>query len=146
MADPYRNIISDVESAIEHVSQDSNWPEKEEPCLIEKLGTWTLEKILRHDDYSSWGEWASGELRGLDEDELRSELQHFRGSGWAQMAMEWLRDDSIPAIVIVDSKKYRFTTIGDGRGRTSLAVGLGLKKLFVVELQDCPRRLTSRKG
>jgi len=137
MVDPYRNFVSDIESAIEHVSEEDDWP-REGPCLIEKLGTWTLEKILRHDDYSSWGGWAPGELRGLDEDELRAELQHFRGSGWARMAMEWIRDDSIPAIVIVDSKKYRVTTIGDGRGRTSLAVGLGLKRLPVVLLTDCP--------
>lgn len=142
MPDPYRNISADVEDALSYAEEAfEDWPRDadEPPCMAEKLGTWHLSKILGFDDYSSWGEWRPGELEGLSDEELRAELEHFRGRGWAHKAMEWLRDGSIPAIVVFNSKKYG-EAIGDGRGRTSLAVGLGMKKLPVIELVDCPAK------
>jgi hypothetical protein len=142
LLDPYRNSPRDVEDALEHVREEvvglDEWPEG--TCFAEKREVLPLRKILAYDDYSSWGEWRHGELRGLSRSELHSALSSFRGRGWADTAMGWLSRPAahnIPAIVIFDSRVSRWTAIGDGRGRVSLAVGLALPRLHVVRIIDC---------
>jgi hypothetical protein len=138
MMDPYRNAESDLEDALEYGRETFEaWPRHGDPCFVMKRVTWSLKKILGYDDYSSWGEWRTGELQSLDDLALRDELVHFRGNAWAALAFKWIRQDGVPAIVIIDSNKYG-VGIADGRGRVSLGVGLLLPRLSVVLLTDCP--------
>lgn len=138
--DPYRNSHQDVRDALEHVRTGElgfdEWPA--DACFTEERGFMTLSKILTYDNYS-WGEWEKGELRGLKPDELLDALTRFRGRGWADTAAKWLTGkrfyERIPAIVIFDSRYG--TTIGDGRGRVSLAVGLKVPGLYVTRIVDC---------
>ena len=129
-----------MQDALEYSAESFDaWPSAA-PCLVEKRTTLPLARVLSYGDYSAWGEWKHGELpREGDPTELFQALASFRGPGWAREALRWLQD-GIPAIVIVDSKYG--TDIADGRGRTSLAVGLGLEELPVILLTDCsqPRR------
>jgi hypothetical protein len=90
-----------------------------------------LSKILAYDDYSAWGEIEPGQLVGQ---EGREDLKHFRGAEWAQRAAEWGRPENVPAVVLVDGGKQYGAVIGDGRGRTNLAVGMGWKFLPAVIL------------
>lgn len=79
------------------------------------------------DDFGSWAEWDDGELEDLDEEELMDELIGFRGRSFAQQAMKWIKTDKWPPIVVVDTDI--FYEICDGRGRTSVAIGIGKKTL-----------------
>lgn len=96
-----------------------------------------IDEILSWDDYGSWGQWEPGELRGLSRDELSDELTKFRGSEWADRAMEWL-EEGIPAVVVAQSRDA--SAIADGRGRVSLAVGLGIQRLPVIILREIRKR------
>jgi hypothetical protein len=140
--DPYRNSERDVADALEHVLDGvvglDTWPK--DACFTEQRGLMSLRKILAYDDYSSWGEWKYGELRSLRRDQLLDAFISFRGRAWAETATSWLSArrhyDNIPAIVLFDSDRYG-TAIGDGRGRVSLAVGLGLSNLYAIRIVDC---------
>jgi hypothetical protein len=88
--------------------------------------------VLALDDISSWGEWAKGELKGLSPDELFDAMRSFRGLKWAETALTWLRD-GFPAIVVIETPE--FLGISDGRGRVSLAYGLGLTSIPVVNMK-----------
>lgn len=95
-------------------------------------------EILNWDDYSSWGGFQQGELVGMPQDELRAELNSYR-QGWAERAMRWLEDGSIPPVVLVEALRDR--GIADGRGRVSLAVGMNIPELEVIVLKQCsPKR------
>jgi len=139
--DPYRNSSQDVADALEHVLESvvglDEWPK--DACFTEQRGVMSMRKILNYDDYGAWGEWRYGELRGLDRNALLDEFTSFRGRVWAETAASWLTGDkfheNIPAIAIFDSRYG--TAIGDGRGRVSLAVGLGLSRLYVTRIVDC---------
>lgn len=132
--DPYRDDRRNVAAALEHVLENvaglDSWPD--DVCFVEQHEVMSLRKVLSYDDYSSWGEWTFGELR--------NELTSFRGRAWAEAATSWLTGakfhENIPAIVIFDSNRYG-EAIGDGRGRVSLAVGLGLPRLYVTRIVDC---------
>lgn len=138
---PYRNSKQDVHDALEHVRTGAlgfdEWPA--DACFTEERGFMRLSKILTYDDYSSWGEWSPGELRGLKPDDLLDAFTAFRGRRWADTAAKWLTGkrfyDHIPAIVIFDSRYG--SAIGDGRGRVSLAVGLKIPGLHVTRIVDC---------
>lgn len=105
--------------------------EAEGPWIEQKRKSMPLREILDWDDYSSWGEWRSGDLRGLTEEELRAELRSFRGKTWAEIAIGWLVDNRIPAIILAEARDGT-SAIADGRGRVSLAVGLGIPSLPVI--------------
>jgi hypothetical protein len=145
--DPYRNTQQDVAAALEHALDAyaglDHWPD--DACFIEKRGLMAISKIANYDDLGSWAEWRSGELRGLSRDELFAEFKAFRGQAWATSAMSWIAGgwqtggqyyDNIPAIVIFDSKRFG-QGIADGRGRTSIAVGLKIPRLYVTKIVDC---------
>ena len=144
MLDPYRNSAHDVAEALEygHESIDA-WVDN--ACFTEKREVWPLTKIRDADDYGSWGQWSIGELLGLDRNELRHEFTSYRGQVWADKAIRWLNfaslaESDIPAIVVIDSRRLKTQAVADGRGRVSLATGLGLAKLPVIQLVDCKKK------
>lgn len=85
------------------------------------------------DDLSSWPEWQHGELVGMTEKERHDELVDFRGSAWAKRAEQWT-PETMPPIVIVDLDDYQ--GVGDGRGRTSYAIGMGWKEIPAVRVTE----------
>lgn len=91
----------------------------------------SLKEILNYDDYSSWGQWKKNELKNLSKEELIQELDSFRGVKWRKLALQWLENKKIPDIIIFSEAGL----IGDGRGRVSLAVGMGITKLPVLLLE-----------
>lgn len=126
--DPFRNLPQDTRDAMQHAEQmDENVPDYK--WHITKSRNMSLGSILALDDISSWGEWAFGELKGLDPDELFDAMRSFRGLKWAETASTWLRD-GFPAVVVIETPEY--TGVSDGRGRASLAYGLGLKSIPAV--------------
>lgn len=125
---------SDIKDAAQHavMQEDSSFTGK--VCYKKAFeGEMSIKDILGWDDYSAWGQWQHNELKELDEQSLKQELDNFRGSSWAASALEWLRS-GFPPIVLVYSAIGE--VIGDGRGRVSLAVGLGLESLPVIVLNE----------
>lgn len=137
--DPYRNEQKDKHDALLHFFETIDNGEIDPAIKFdESRGIMPLKNILDWDDYSSWGDFTTDELKDLEPKELLETLAHFRGSDWANKAITWL-SDSIPAIVLVegkDSRGHTIRTIGDGRGRVNLAIGLGIKNLPVLILRE----------
>ena len=96
----------------------------------------SLNEILSWDDYNSWGEWNKGELKNLPEQEVFEELKNFRGDSWANDALSWL-ENGFPPIILTYNEFGPL--IGDGRGRTSLAVGMNVESLPVIVLNEDER-------
>ena len=90
----------------------------------------TLPGVLDYDDYSSWGEFEKGELKDLSDKELLRVLTAYRGKNWAEKALIWIKEEKFSPIVIFP----KLGIIGDGRGRTSIAVGMDWKKIPVIFL------------
>ncbi len=142
-ASAYRNARSDIRDALESVANGLEHPEQFDPrtTFDETRTTMPVSKILDWDDYSSWGEFAPRELHGLSEDELRAAFGNYRGSTWAKTALGWIKD-GVPAIVLVEGRSLPGgRVLGDGRGRTSFAVGMGIKTLPVIILREHPREI-----
>ena len=93
-----------------------------------------------NDDYGSWPEWSSGELLSMTQSDKNDEISIFRGKQWAKRAKQWLKD-KFPHIVIINAGN--FYEISDGRGRVSLAIGLGLSSLpaIIMSLKN-PNNIT----
>ena len=137
MRDPYRNAEHDVQDALgyyDEVVKGGYTPMamRRSTCFAVSRGELPLRKILAYDDYTAWGGFAPGELVGLRRDALEDTLWSYRND-LAPLAFDWLRDGSIPAVVLVESSHGR--AVGDGRGRVSLAVGLNLPSLPVIVLR-----------
>lgn len=140
-SDPYRNADEDRRDALEYAAESFDaWPTPP-PCLVETRKAMPLTKVLAYGDYSAWGEWQRGELLEVPAIDLPRTVAAFRGPAWAAEALRW-PTEGFPAIVIVDSRYG--SDIADGRGRTSLAVGLDIKELPVILLTDCPRPRRAR--
>ena len=124
--------INDIKDAVEMAIEGDIYPSsiRLEDFTIEKK-ILPIKEILKNDDYGSWGQWEKNELRNLSISELNQELENFRGKKWSKRALEWLQDNNIPSIVI-----FPKIAIGDGRGRVSLAVGMGIDKLSVIMLKE----------
>jgi len=69
-------------------------------------------------------------LKDLSPEELEDELVYFRGRSWAKRALEWVRKGTVPPIVIVVLPEA--TGVGDGRGRVTVALGLGWQTIPTV--------------
>jgi hypothetical protein len=118
----------DVADAIEHLEEYFELPAQFiEPEMFEFHDDSDFDYLTTKDDFSSWPEWSEGELQGLGEEELRGELEGFRGTGFADAVFEWLEMEEWPPIVVI--KSPYFYEIADGRGRVSVAIGLGIDTL-----------------
>lgn len=89
-----------------------------------------VDDIGYYDDLGSWPEWREGELKGLSPEDLEDALVGFRGPAWAKRAMRWIEVGTVPTIIIVVLPEA--TGVGDGRGRVSVALGLGWDTIPVV--------------
>jgi hypothetical protein len=82
----------------------------------------SLAELENYDDFGSWPEWEQGELLELDSDEILSELEYFRGGEWAKRAWKWIKSGTCPPIIVADLPDV--VGIADGRGRTSIGIGM----------------------
>ena len=134
-----KNNEIDIEDAFNHLRISTGLPNQEDfPLALNMFDLTFDENFNLHetdDDFGSWPEWELDELKDLSEEELHSELSYFRGKNWANRAMKW-RADGYPPIIII--KAGNFNEISDGRGRTSMALGLGLMELpaIILTLKD----------
>ena len=84
-------------------------------------------------DLNSWAEWEPGELAALQPADRRQLLEAFRGPGWIDRAEQWIAAGDVPTVVVVSlpdqhpewSGSTVFTDLADGRGRVSVALGMG---------------------
>ena len=145
LSDPWQNMESDIQDALYHV----------ENSLMLDFGTLDIDMFnVSKDpsyDYSilvegqGWSEWDRGELMawGQFNPNMADELD-----GYREMAPTW-PEEGFPAIIVVDgipseifdnldgdNKEYAsgYLDIADGRGRSSVAYGMGLETLPAVIL------------
>jgi len=125
-------MSKDIEDAVQHaiLQEDCTFTGEARYDIVEQK-IMNLKEILNWDDYSSWGEFDPGELKEIADEDFIGELNRFR-PGWGDLVKTW---KDIPPIILVDTLEAG-TMIGDGRGRVSLAVGLGLDKLPVIILKE----------
>ena len=90
----------------------------------------SLEVLEGYDDFGSWPEWGQGELLELDDEEVDAELEYFRGDEWAKRAWKWLESGTFPPVIVADLPEV--TTIADGRGRISVAIGMDWTEVPVI--------------
>jgi hypothetical protein len=148
VADPYRNAKRDTSHALEHFFGMTHQDPDPSVPFEETRTEMAVSKILKWDDSEGvWLEWEPRELANASDSDLRAAFGQYRGSTWAHRALEWLTA-GIPAVVLVEGYPTRATRggrarkavriIGDGYGRLSMAVGLGIKHLPVVVLRERP--------
>lgn len=139
--DPFRNSEHDIEEALDYCSdffKIKNLTEERslinlplEWLDIQKIPNFPTKDLYSYDDINSWIEVESGELRNLSGNDRKKFLKQLRNSH----AVSWL-EDGIPAIILVDFVGNRH--IGDGRGRTNFAIGMGFQTVPVVILSLKP--------
>jgi hypothetical protein len=142
MLDAYRNATHDLREALAYYEESYPsatyylYEHRRPTCFKVTQEEWTLPQILAYDDYTSWGGFQPGELRELSPHERLEAMRSYRGHGWARMALQWWHE-GIPAVVLVESSRGK--ALGDGRGRVSFAVGMGIERLPVVRLRATRR-------
>lgn len=131
--DPFRNAEHDIEEALDYAAQqgvgfDDYQDFNDIPRVwlnIEQIEHFPLRDLLQFDKYKIWGDVDFGELKRKSRQERALFLRRLRG----KYAERWL-EEGIPAIVILDLPGFK--AIGDGRGRTQLAVGMGYQTVPVI--------------
>lgn len=139
--DPFRNSEHDIEEALDYCSDFFKIKDlTEERSLInlpfewldiQKIPNFPTKDLYNYDDINAWLEVEPGKLRRKSKSELFLFLKRIRNSH----ATFWL-EDGIPAIILVDFAGDRH--IGDGRGRTNFAIGMGFQTVPVVILSLKP--------
>ena len=140
--DPFRNSASDICDALDHASDfqiDPSLAARYRDCSAVSMFNITSQdrvpvaELYNYDDIDSWAEWDDGELADLSPSELLDELSRYRNAAWAANAIRWYIHNDFPAVVVIEDDVY--DGIGDGRGRISLAIGLGITQLPVIFMQ-----------
>lgn len=131
--DPFRNLQRDLREAMQHMRESYGPMPPLSSLRVTKHRAMPLDTIAGYGDPSGWSEWDEGELVGLDTDELRDELESYRGRAFAERALGWLRD-GFPAVVLVDVG--RAVDIADGRGRFSVALATGARTMPAVVVTE----------
>lgn len=124
----------DVEDAIEHYNHSVDKDLNKDDFDFGDVEGVGLEELDQYDDVGSWCQWEEGELKDLDEEELYDELVGYRGSGWTSRARDMIENKTCKPIVVVKGKET--TCIGDGRGRVSLATGMGWERVPVMIMTE----------
>lgn len=138
----------DVADGVESAEMSYGEDDRGRPCWLNEVRRSPVEmvpvaRVRDYDDVVAWLEIEPSAWRGLSNRELLEELTRFRGAEWAERALSWRSPSGwrLPPLVIVRGE--RFDTLGDGRGRYNLAVGLGLREIPVtfvdVELEPKAR-------
>lgn len=128
------NSNQDILDALEHlrVSADipNDFPLK--PGMFDISYQESFDLNETHDDLDSWAEWELGELLPMSATSRQEALNDFRGKWWGDRAQEWLRQGFPPIVVI---KAGNFHEIADGRGRSTVALGMGQEHLPAIILE-----------
>lgn len=130
---PWRNVEHDLEESIDHLSdfvrlkngQDVTDFLSKDSFDLEFIENFETEDLYRYDDISSWLEVEPNEIKNMSKNDRIIFLKQLRGS----YAKNWI-NDGIPAIILIDLPEFK--AIGDGRGRTNFAIGMGYKTVPVV--------------
>ena len=104
----------------------------------------SVDSLYDYDDIDAWAEFDEGELADEPKDEQHSELERFRGKAFADRVMEWHKNNSWPPVVVIETREGDIT-IGDGRGRITAAIALGVTKLPVTFIKERPASKTAKK-
>lgn len=120
----------DMLHAIEHASNGQQ-PWGLDDFQVVDLGQITYDDLRHFDDLGSWLDFEHGELVDASPEELEAELAHFRGIEFAERASWWLGSGFPPIVIITHPDPWgeeegEHTEIGDGRGRTNVAIALDL--------------------
>lgn len=130
-------IESDIKDAIQNVQKINNDNYTGKLCYkIAYKGGMDIDSIISWVSGSFSNHWNSGQLNELSGDELFEEIAKFRGSDWAEKAISWIEGDFTPLILCYTDKG---SFLGDGNGRLSLAIGLGINTLPVIVINEDER-------
>ncbi len=125
----------DLLDALDHMSDNAGRTLRLADFDVSPVKTVKLDDLYDYDDIDSWAEFSEGELADLDpEEELEAELEGFRGASWARRAMTWVKAGTVPPVVVVEAQEA--VGIGDGRGRITLALGMGWSQVPMVKLTE----------
>jgi len=116
---------SDLADSFEHASALFDEELSVDDYDYEYYEDFPVGDLYVYDDIDAWAEWKAGELAELDEKELEEEVQDFRPK-----ALDWVKTGKIPPIIVIDSDEG--SVIGDGRGRVSIALGMGFRTIPVI--------------
>lgn len=119
----------DLIDAIEHAAEGYGEFDIHEPLenfSLNYLGKLSVSELSSFDDVDSW-------LEDIQDDD---DLLMFRGKDWFNRTKKW-NIDNIPPVIVVSGKT--FSTIGDGRGRITLANYKNIP-LDTYELTYLPRQ------
>ena len=114
---------SDLDDAIEHAQESLDIEIDRDGVQVSDVTPVAIADLYSYDDIDSWSEWRHGELASMDPEERSAELKSFRGAAFAKRATAWINDGRVPPIVLLDLEEG--AAVGDGRGRTSVALGMG---------------------
>jgi len=125
----------DILDALDHMSDFEGKTLDISDFIISKEKEIPLSKIPA--DFSSWVEFDNGELVDMSESERFAALNKFRPGGFAHRAMSWISKGKVPPVILVELKDG-YADIGDGRGRITVAIGMGWKKVPVIKIKQKP--------
>ena len=131
----------DMEDALDHMSDLAGRTLSLDEFSASPVKNKSMRELYSYDDIDAWAEWEDGELADLSEAELEEELSAFRGRMFARRALRWVKNGTVPPIVVVDSEDA--VGIGDGRGRVTVDLGMGWDTVPAVVLQDSPQGKTA---
>jgi len=144
---------NDLYDALEHASQvySDNEGFDIADFAVSPVVMTPVKELYDYDDIDPWLEFEPGELKKLGRKKALAELRRFRGNwqGIGEEILEWLQTGTFPPIVIIegrDDEGRGFATIGDGRGRVNIAVGMGWEKVPVVKLVQKPRTASLKQA
>lgn len=115
----------DLEDALEHASIMFDEDFSRDDFEYSYDPEYPVSELYIYDDISAWAEWQPGELKDMDEEELKNEVKNFRPK-----AMDWIETGTCDPIFIIDFNEG--VIIGDGRGRVSIAIGLNWDTIPVI--------------
>lgn len=122
----------DLLAAVDHATDGEGALSDFHVSDVERL---PLKRLYEFDDIGAWAEWAPGELKAMRARERHEALVHYRGEDFAVLAETWTEKTVPPvAIVIFPPDSDLASGVGDGRGRISVAIGMGWKTMPVVFL------------
>ena len=120
----FRN--QDALDAIEHadIDRDQNWTLDD--FKLRYLGELKPKFLRKYEDIDSWLDFDEQDAKELSKEEKIEALKNFRGEDWAEMALGWLKTNSIPPVFLITapltSEDDLYTQVGDGRGRVNFAM------------------------
>jgi len=126
--------ISDLQDALEHHSGLGDIDLSIDDFDVSEVEYISIKDLSKYDDLSSWVEIGKGEFADEDDEEKRRIIHSFRKGYFADRAIKWINECRINPIVILET--FDGISIGDGRGRVNIAVGMNWQKVPVIFLRE----------